>query len=218
MFVHHLCIDPGERERRVQTRERPSGPSSPKIVNELVVVVFRDQFRAPEVLNELRRRDWSWIRDLDEAVAVTINDDGKARVHLSVDLSNGEAASWARMWSSLLRTTLFLPLTEVMAEAADAISAEPALRAGCVTESSSETSTTRCWQGSLNLSGDFKRDVAASIEPGGSAIFMMLRTAGVPVALDQLRNYGGIIVHTPANVEQDESTLRELVHEQGSKT
>ena len=72
-------------------------------MSELVAFVFRDQFRAPEVLNELRRREWPWVRDLDEAVAVTLNEDGKARVHLSLDLSTYEGAGWARLWGSLLR-------------------------------------------------------------------------------------------------------------------
>ena len=78
-------------------------------VSELIVFGFRDQYRAAEVLNELKRREWEWAGNLDDAVAITIAQDGKARVQLSVDLSNGEAAAWARVWGSLLSVTLFRP-------------------------------------------------------------------------------------------------------------
>jgi uncharacterized membrane protein len=71
-------------------------------VSELVAFVFRDQFRAPEVLNELRRREWEWVRDLDEAVTVTLNEQGKARVQLSVDPLTCQGGGWARLMGFFL--------------------------------------------------------------------------------------------------------------------
>jgi uncharacterized membrane protein len=90
-------------------------------VSELIAFVFRDQYRAPEVLNELRRREWPWGQDLDDAVVITLGDSGKARAQLNIDLSTYAAVGWARLWSSLLNTTLFIPLTEVIVEAANGI-------------------------------------------------------------------------------------------------
>lgn len=180
-------------------------------MSELVVFVFRDQYRAPEVLNELRRRDWSWVHDLDEAVAVTLNADGKATVHLSIDLSKCEAAGWARMWASLLRTTLFLPLTEVLVEAADGIAFSSTSSSGN-SRQKAESWEAKWWRDSLHLSQNFKRDVAALIVPSGSAIFMLLRAVKAPVALPQLRNYGDTIVHTSLSAEQDDKMLAMLAH------
>jgi len=179
-------------------------------VSELVVFVFRDQYRAPEVLNELRRRDWPWVRDLDDAVAVTLNEDGHARVHLSIDLSKCEAAGWARMWSSLLGNTLFLPLTEVMVEAADGMRYSPRNANGQGNACAERDGETKWWRDSLDLPPDFKRDVAALIGPSGSAIFMLLRAATVPVALKQLCNYGNTILHTSLSAEQDDKMLAML--------
>ena len=176
-------------------------------MSELVAFVFRDRFRAPEVLNELRRRDFGWARDLDEAVAVTINRDGKTRVQLSVDLSTYEGVSWARLWGALLSSTLFMPGAEVMVEAATSLAFsnyEP-LRA-----TAPDNETTResgWWQEALARSVNFKRDVAALIEPSGSAIFMLLRDADAPVVLKQLRDYGDTIVHTSLSPEQDKKML-----------
>lgn len=174
-------------------------------MSELVAFVFRDQFRAPEVLNELRRREWIWVRDLDDAVAVTLNDDGKARVHLSIDLSTYEAAGWARFWASLLKT-VFLPLTEVMIEAADClVVSSRSVRLG--REINTATPETYWWRESLGKSDNFKRDVAALMMPSVSVIFMILRSANVPTVLRQLRNYGDTVLHTSLTSEQDEKML-----------
>ena len=184
--------------------------SMSQAVSELVVFVFRDQYRAPEVLNELRRRDWPWVRDLDDAVAVTLNENGQTRVHISIDLSKCEAPGWARMWSSLLGNTLFLPLTEVMVEAADGMRYSPRNANGQGDAGVEQDGQTKWWRDSLDLPSDFKRDVAALIGPSGSAIFMLLRAATVPVALKQLCNYGNTILHTSLSAEQDDKMLAML--------
>jgi uncharacterized membrane protein len=150
------------------------------------------------------------VRDLDDAVAVTLNEDGRARVHLSIDLSKCEAAGWARMWSSLLSTTLFLPLTEVMVEAADGMRFSPKNANGHSPACAERDRQAKWWQDSFDLPADFKRDVAAVIGPSGSAIFMLLRAATVPVALKQLCNYGNTIVHTSLSTEQDDRMLAML--------
>jgi uncharacterized membrane protein len=184
-------------------------------VSELVAFVFRDEFRAPEVLNELRRRDWVWVRDLDEAVAVTLNDDGKARVHLVIDLSTCEAAGWSRFWASLLKT-LFLPLTEVMIEAADGLSfSPPPLRSA---QEITATPEMDWWRESLGKSDNFKRDVAALMAPSVSVIFMILRIANVPTVLKQLRNYGDTILHTSLSSEQDDKMLSILAVGKGGQS
>ena len=158
-------------------------------VSELVAFVFRDQFRAPEVLNELRRREFSWSRDLDEAVAVTLDERGKARVQLSIDISSYNGGGWARLWGSLLSSTLFMP-------------------------SPFDETARECgwWQEALASSVNFKRDVAALMEPSGSAIFMLLRAVEAPVVLKQLRNYGDTIVHTSLSSEQDKKMLALLAN------
>jgi uncharacterized membrane protein len=177
------------------------------IVSELVIFVFRDQYRAPEVLNELRRRQWLWVKDLKDAVVVTLDDKGNATAHLSVDLSKDATGSdWARIWGSLLSTTLFLPLTNGMAEAANAITLKARGRNGS-SRDDTRSIEARWWDDRLRLANDFTRDVAALIRPGSSAIFMLLRTATVPVALEQLRNYGDTIVHTSLSAEEGDRML-----------
>ena len=183
------------------------------IVSELVVFVFRDQYRAPEVLNELRRRQWLWVKDLKDAVVITLDEKGKATAHLSVDLDkNASGSDWARIWGSLFSTTLFLPLTNGMAEAANAITLKTRGGNGFLLDDTKSIEA-RWWNERLRLSDNFTRDVAALIRPGSSAIFMLLRTATVPVALEQLRNYGDTIIHTCLSAEEGDRMLTMLARD-----
>ena len=186
-------------------------------MSELVAFVFRDQFRAPEVLNELRRRDWCWVKDLDEAVVVTLNEVGKARVHLSVDLSTYKGAGWARLWGSLLSSTLFMPITELMVDATSGFTLQQhnQLAVGNGNRFAREG---RWWQEALERSDDFKRDVAALIAPSGSAIFMLLKNADAPLILKQLGNYGDTIIHTSLSAEHDETMLALLATDKESRS
>jgi len=172
-------------------------------VSELIAFVFRDQYRAPEVLNELRRRDWPWVRDLDDALVITLNEKGKARAQLNVDLSTGEAVRWARLWGSLLNTTLFLPLANLIVEAADEI-AVPGKPSRTLKRTSPETVEARWWREALEHSENFKRDVAALMNDNGSAIFVLIRTTDATKVLKQLGNYGDTLVHASISREQDE--------------
>jgi len=48
------------------------------------------------------------------------------------------------------------------------------------------------------------------IQPGNSALFTLLHTDKWGVVFQQLRNYGGTLVNTTLNPEQDQ-TLREVL-------
>ena len=172
-------------------------------MSELIVFGFRDQYRAAEVLNELKRREWEWAGDLDDAVAVTLGQDGKARVQLTVDLSTVEAAAWARVWGSLLSLTLFQPSVEIMADAANGVSSA-FLTHYCSTDRQMTRPDLKWWKDRLRISETFVRDVAAVAQPGGSAIFMLLTTPNIAAALDQLRNYGNTLLHTRLSAEQEQ--------------
>lgn len=150
------------------------------------------------------------MRDLDEAVAVTVSEDGKTRVQLSVDPSTRDGASWARLWGSLLSSTLFMPLTEVMVKAADGLTLLPK-HPDAKRRPPDETNVeSQWWCDSLEPANDFKRDVAALMAGNASAIFMLLRTPDTAAILRQLSIYGNTIVHTSLSKEQDRKLLELL--------
>jgi uncharacterized membrane protein len=171
-------------------------------VSELVMVGFRDQYRAGEVLNELRRRNWEWSRDLDDAVAVMLDHQGKARVQMNVDLGSGDAANWMDIWASLLRTALFIPngggCCGIRTPAVATTSQRNGTRTAC------RQGNVGWWKEEVGISETFLRDVGAVVGPETSAIFIRLNTDQIAPVLRQLLNYGGMIIHTRLTPEQDE--------------
>lgn len=172
-------------------------------MSELIVVAFRDQYRAAEVLNELRRRQWDWASDLDDAVTVTLNGNGRTRIQLNVDLSPGETVRWIGLWRSLLSTTLFMP-------ALGHLATSKAQRSGSETGNGGPSQPVRIpcnaawWKEDFRISEAFLRDVGAVVKPETSAIFMLLHTEQIFPVLRQLHNYGNMIIHTTLTPEQDE--------------
>jgi uncharacterized membrane protein len=170
-------------------------------VSELIVVAFRDQFRAAEVLNELRRREWDWVSDLDDAIAVTLDENGKARVQLNLDLSPSETASWIVVWSSLLQVSLFVPISVTKAAAKGGMP-NSAVANEQVSPGTWRIPNGAWWTKDLRLSEDFLRDIGALVKAETSAIFMILNTEQISLALQHIHNYGGLIIHTPLSPQQ----------------
>ena len=182
----------------------------------LIAVAFRDPYRAAEVLNEVRRREWDWAVDLDRAIVVRWDDKGKIKVQFSVDPTNGEGAAWARLWGSLLGLALFLPVTNELSDVVKEItipsgipaSGLPVAKGG--SEGSLPSGTAKpisvpnagWWKESLRISREFIRDIGALIQPGDSALFMLLLATKPLAPLKQLRNYGGTALYTELSAEQ----------------
>src|SRR5262245_22789009 len=156
----------------------------------LIVVAFGDPYRASEVLNELQRRDWAWIDDLDQAVVVRWNEKDRLRVQFSVDPATREGADWAGLWGSFLSMALFIPTTDGIAEAAGTM-ALPSLGGDRLGRIGHSPIPFRWWRESLKIPEQFLRDVGAMVQPGDSALFMLLRDPKPEVVLRQLRDYGG---------------------------
>jgi len=171
-------------------------------VSQLIVFGFRDQFRAAEVLNDLRRRELNWVADLNHAVVITFDNTGVARVQLCVELSTCETAAWASFWGSLLSVTLFLPTTEVMAHAANGVTAARSASSNG-SRHKFATPTPNWWSNDLGLGDLFLRDIGALVKEGGSAIFMLLHTREGFLVRRELQNYGNMIIHATLNAEQD---------------
>lgn len=171
-------------------------------MSEIIVVVYEDQYRASEALNDLSRRDWDWAGDLERAVVVSQGENGKQKVLLSVELTAGEGVGWAKLWGSLLSFILLSPHVERVSEAANAVTT---LSHGAATGTTAHTPApgAEWWRSDFRISAEFVRDVGALIRPGNSGLFMWLRSASPVPTMRQLHNYGGMLLHTSLTPEQD---------------
>jgi uncharacterized membrane protein len=172
-------------------------------VSELIVLGFEDPYRASEVLSALLRRQWDWAGDLDRAVVVSLDEQGKLRVQLRSDPTTHEGTAWARLWGSFLSLVLFVPVTERMTDAASQVAAAFGAPKSEASAARASVPDAMWWKEGLRISQEFLRDVGAMMGLGGSALFMLLQTSELGAVLRQLRNYGGSLLYTSLGPEQE---------------
>ena len=146
---------------------------------ELVVVGFQDRYRASQVINELRRSAGQRYPELDRAVAVELDEAGGVQVEQRVHPVTGEGIGWGQLWGSLLGATMLLPIGT-----------------GC-------EAVPRWWTDELGVPDQFLRDIGALLEPGDSAIFLLVPDADSPIILDRLRRNGGLVLRAVLNPAQE---------------
>jgi uncharacterized membrane protein len=173
-------------------------------VTALVAIVFNDQYRASEVLNELRRREWDWVVDLDHAVVVRHNEQDKFKILFIFDPTIEEGGTWARLWGSLLSLVLFNTLSEEIIDTAKNFAVAFTPQTNLENENRKVLPNVQWWRETLCLSDEFVRDVGALVQPGDSALLTLLQTEKPGVVFRRLRNYGGTLVHTTLSPEQDQ--------------
>jgi len=175
-------------------------------MSELIMIAYKDQYRASEVLNELQRREWEWVGDLDHAVVVRHDEKDRYRVLLSVDPTTREEEPWARMWGSLISLVLADSISQGMVRAVREVS----WSSGGEFDSQEESLNATWWVESICITREFIRDAGAMIQPGDSALFMLLKTENPYAALKTLRNYGGTLLRTTLSAEQDARLIEVL--------
>ena len=148
-------------------------------LSELLVMGFSDQYRAEEVLGQLRRLDFGWAADFENAVAVEVDARGGLRLRHSLVLDPAFADS-APAWRALLG-----------AIQPPAAPLQPASREGA-RESQALNAEASLWRRNLMANPQFLRDLGAVLRPGDSAIFVVL--SDVDAAVRVLRGYSGVLL------------------------
>ena len=167
---------------------------------ELIVVGFKkDMYRASEVLNTLQDMNNSWVVDLNDAVAVYRDYNGKLRVDQSYQLTSGEGAAWGGLFGGLIGALLAAPFTGGASVAAVLAAGSLSGVALGATAGALDAST---WKEDYGISEDFVQRVGTMVQPGDSAIFALLRSLDPDLVAAQFKGYGGTILRTSLSDEQ----------------
>lgn len=181
-------------------------------MSELVVVGFKkDKYRATDVLNQLRHLDFDWVIDLDDAVAVYRDYDGKLRVQQSYELTTGEGAAWGGLWGSLIGAILAIPFTAGASAAAAAGALAVGAASGTALGATVGAIDAKWWKEDFGIDSRFVRDVGTLVQPGDSAIFALIESSDPGVVAAQFKGYGGTVLRstlTPAQAAKLENYLR----------
>ena len=179
-------------------------------MSELVCIAFKDLSTADRVLNELRAKETEYVLDLEDAVIVVRDMDGKVHLKQCVDVFSGattHGVALGVLWGGLMGLLFMNPLAGLLGSIAGGASG------GAMTTSASE-------HGLLNDYGipdKFIKDLGSTITRGTSAIFLLIRNADQAKLLSNFSRYEGTILKTSLNKEQEEKLRAALSHQEDQK-
>lgn len=134
----------------------------------LIVVGFKDRFKAEEVRIALAKMQVEQLITLEDAVVVTKDEQGKVKLNQSVNLTAAGAASGS-FWGLLIGLLFLNPLLGVVAgTAGGALS-------GAL--------------GDIGIDDTFMRDLGETFEPGSSALFLLIQKVTPDKVLERLQPY-----------------------------
>jgi uncharacterized membrane protein len=156
-------------------------------VSTLVVLAFPTQEGAQQVLGVVGDLQRQQLIALDDAATVTRGGDGKPKVKQASSLV-GAGALGGAFWGMLIGLLFFMPWLGL------AVGAVTGALAGKFTD--------------IGIDDNFIREVGQKIQPGTSALFLLVRQATMDRVLEALKPYNPEVLQTSLSAEQ-EAKLRE---------
>jgi uncharacterized membrane protein len=157
---------------------------------DLIAIGYPDESTAEAAADEARRL----ARDLiiePEAIAVIVRDnEGKYHVHTSHN-PVGRGATWGMFWGLLFGLLFFIPVFGI------AIGAGLGALMGKITKS--------------GIDDAFQEQVRGMIQPGTSALFLMVDKVTPDKAVDAMSKYGGTVLKTSLSKDGEEE-LQQALH------
>lgn len=148
----------------------------------LIVVGYNEPFKAEEVRIQLQKLQREYLIDLEDAVVAIKDEKGKVRLDQAVNLTATGAVSGG-FWGALIGLIFLNPLLGLaMGATAGAVS-------GALTD--------------FGINDNFMKELAATMTPGSSALFVLVRKFTPDKVLEELKGTGGRILKTSLSNEDE---------------
>ncbi len=155
-------------------------------MSDLVVVGYDDVHQAEDVRQRLIKLQREYLVDIGDAVVAVRQPDGKVQLHQIHNLTAAGALSGG-FWGALIGLLFMSPLLGFAVGAAS----------GAVGGALSD----------IGINDTFMKDLAGTLKPGGSALFVLVRKVTADKVLEDLQGTGGRILKTSLSNE-DEARLQ----------
>jgi uncharacterized membrane protein len=151
-------------------------------MSELIVFAFPNEKGASEMDEAINRLKKEQLITLDDAAIVVRNHDGKVKVKQAVDLV-GTGTVGGAFWGMLIGLLFWMPWLGM------AVGAITGAIAGKLTD--------------YGINDDFIHEVAETIEPGGSGLFLLISKWTEDKVLDELTMFNPKVVRTSLSKEEE---------------
>ena len=152
----------------------------------LVVVGYDDLFKAEEARLKLWKMQKDYLIDMADAVVAVNDQSGKVKLHQAVNLTAAGAASGG-FWGALIGLMFLNPLVGM------AIGATAGAVSGAL--------------GDVGINDNFMQELAATLHPGSSALFVLVRKSTPDKVLEELAGTGGKVLKSSLS-HDDEAKLQ----------
>jgi uncharacterized membrane protein len=156
---------------------------------DLLVISYPTETRAEEVRTKLLGMQKEYLIDLSNAVVAVKTADGQVKLNQLFSPVAAGAASGA-LWGSLLGLIMLMPLVGA------AIGAASGALGGKLAD--------------VGINDNFMREVAASLNTGSAALFLLIRKMTTDKVLAELKGTGGTVMRSSFD-ETKEQALREAL-------
>ncbi|MFO1459662.1 MAG: DUF1269 domain-containing protein [Verrucomicrobiota bacterium] len=155
-------------------------------MSQLIAVSYPDPFKAQEVRLTLIKLQKEHLIDLEDAVVVTKDAEGKIKLHQAVNLTAAGAVSGG-FWGTLIGMIFLNPIFGA------AVGASFGAISGALTD--------------LGIDDQMMKDVAAKLSPNTSALFVLVRSVTADKVVPEIQKYGGTILQSSLS-HDDEAKLQ----------
>ena len=157
---------------------------------ELVAIGYPDMQTAEAAADEARRLAKDLIIQPDAIAVIERDQDGSYHVHTTHHMVGG-GAIWGMFWGFLFGLLFFIPVIGI------GIGAAMGAIMGKFTKSS--------------IDKEFQEQVRGMVQPGTSALFLMLEKVTPDKAVEAMSKYGGTVLKTSLS-KKDEQEPQEALH------
>ena len=157
---------------------------------DLIVIGYPDETTAAAAADEARRLAADLIIQPDAIAVIVRDEDGSYHVHTNHHAVGG-GATWGMFWGFLFGLLFFIPVIGI------GIGAGLGALMGKF--------------GKTSIDKQFQDQVRGLLQPGTSALFLMLEKVTPDKAVDAMSKYGGTVLKTSLS-KDDEKELQDALH------
>jgi len=161
---------------------------------DLIAIGYPDQATAEAAAEEARRLAQDLIIQPDAIAVIARDEDGSYHVHTNHHVVGG-GATWGMFWGLLFGLLFFIPVFGM------------AVGAGLGALMGKLTKTT--------IDKAFQDQVRGMVQPGTSALFLMLEKVTPDKAVEAMSKYGGTVLKTSLS-KDGEADLQDALHGGGA--
>jgi uncharacterized membrane protein len=157
-------------------------------MSDLVVLAFDTETGAGQMRDDLSKLEKEHLIGLEDAAVIVRNKEGKVKVHHETNLM-GIGALGGAFWGLLIGFIFFVPIFGLV------IGAEAGAIAGKFAHE--------------GVDEHFIKEAGNTIQPGNSALFMLIRESTPDKVMDELKKYKNVKVLKTSLSNEQEEHLRE---------